>query len=110
MIRKDMTMAVNDPDVIKECIRVEARSGSTRILVYEVFWKGPYEHVVHWTEVQSLSVQAGSGEVETAVQRLLENPRFFGLCVACSQRRPTGWMHNEEICRSCSWPVLGVVY
>jgi hypothetical protein len=34
----------------------------------------------------------------------------FGICKFCSQKLPSGWMSQQDVCQSCAEKHLGIVY
>lgn len=78
--------------------------------VCQIRWEGPHTPVQEWVPVSVLPAMSSPVEIEKAKRALLKRRRFFKVCDVCGERKPDGWMHDNELCQSCAERELGVVY
>jgi len=98
------------PELLKEFIRVEKAERRVHILVCEIGWDGPHTPISRWVISRSLTHEASETEVEEAIAGILEDPRYFRVCLECGERQPLGWMHDERVCQGCAETNHGVAH
>jgi len=101
---------MDDTGFIREFISVERSQGDVVIRVCQIEWPAPHSPVSKWTTAKRLGANASEEEIDLAVQGLLEDGRYFRVCVECDEPNPTGHMHDDRICQSCAERNHGVVY
>ena len=101
---------MDDLELTREFIGVERTEKSVRVLVQEVFWDGSHTPTSKWTEAATLAPDTSQPSIHKKILEILEDRRYFSVCVACSERQPKGWMHDEKTCHSCAERNHGVVY
>ncbi len=99
-----------DRQLRRDDIKVDCQTSGTNILVCVVTWPSPHTPEDHWEVGRELGPDASENDIEMAIQSLLEDTRFFGVCLHCGERCLDGHMHSETICQDCAPGVLGVVY
>ncbi len=99
-----------DKELRQDYIKVDRQASGTNILVCVVTWSGPHTPESRWEVGRKLAPEASESDIEAAIQSLLEDTRFFGVCSHCGERNQHGHMHSETICQSCAERDLGVVY
>jgi hypothetical protein len=97
-------------DVKRDYIMAVPCASGTTILAKIVTWPEPHMPDSHWEVAQELGPDVSQDEIEAAIQRVLEDSRFFGVCSYCGERCPQGCMHSETCCQSCAEKHLGVQY
>jgi len=100
----------SDDDLRADFIRVDGKPSKTRIMVRTIDWRGPHTPEERWVSACDIAPDASEQEIEGAIRAVLEDARFFGVCIRCGKKNPVGWMHSETICQSCAERHLGVVY
>ncbi len=101
---------MNDRELRKEFIRIERSEEKVEIFVREIRWEGPHTPIHAWAVGKSLPDTASEAEIEEATASILEDHRFFRVCLECGERKPLGWMLNESLCQECVQANHGVVY
>ncbi len=101
---------MNDTELLKEFIRIEKTQNEVQILVHEIRWQGPHSPIHTWAVGKSLPDTASEAEIEEATASILEDHRFFRVCLECGERKPLGWMNDERICQGCAQTHHGIVY
>ncbi len=101
---------MNTRELLKEFIRVEKTEKEVQILVRKIRWDGPHTPISTWVIGKGLSDTASEADIESAAMRVLEDPRYFRVCLECGKRKPLGWMHDESICQRCAEINHGWVY
>ena len=99
-----------DGELQRQFLRIERGAGRVRILVCEIHWDGPADFSSVWVVGRDLSGTATGVEVEAAASKLLEDDQYFRVCSECNERKPDGWMHDEQICQGCAAANHGVVF
>ncbi len=101
---------MNDTELLKEFIRIEKTQNEVQILVREIRWEGPHTPIPTWAIAQTLPAPASESEIENAAARILEDHRFFRVCLECGERKPLGWMQSDRICQGCAVANQGIVH
>ena len=101
---------MKDSELLKEFIRVEKTAHGVQLLVCMIAWDGPHTPVSTWLVVKNLPGGASEAETQLAATDALEDPRYFSRCVECSERKPVGWMHDDDTCQGCAERNHGVVH
>jgi hypothetical protein len=101
---------LNENELIKEFIRVNRDHDCLRILVHEISWHGPNRSVSEWNEAARLKPTAKNSEINKKIKDILQDVRYFAVCLECGERKSKGLMHDEAICQSCAIKNHGVVY
>ena len=101
---------MTDRELRKEFIGIEKTQNEVQIRVHEIRWQGPDTPIHTWAVGKSLPATASESEIENATASILEDHRFFRVCLECGERKPLGWMHDEEICQGCAVANHGVVH
>ena len=101
---------MTDRELLKEFIRIEKTGKEVQILVRKIRWEGPHTPIHKWVVGKSLPDTTSESEIENAVARIVEDPRYFLTCHECGERKPHGWMLNEGLCQECAQTKHGVVY
>ena len=99
-----------DRELRQDYIKVDRQASATNILVCVVTWSGPHTPEGRWEIGRELRPEATGNDIEEAIQSLLGDARFFGVCSHCGERNQHGHMHSETICQSCAESDLGVDY
>ncbi len=101
---------MNNRELQQEFVRVERTEKNVRILVREIRWDGPATPVSTWEIAKSLPDTASKPTIEKATAGILQDRRYFRVCLECGERNPVGWMRDECICQGCAEANHGVVY
>lgn len=101
---------MNDRELLSEFVRIERTVDLVSILVREIHWDGPHTPVSTWVKADDLPATATEAEASAAAARVLRDRRFFRICGECEQRKPTGWMDDDQICQGCAEQNHGVVH
>ena len=96
---------MNNDRLIQQFTRVKARPDGLRVECQVISWPRS-----RWVKVETLAATTPAEEISAARLRLLQVPRFFGVCHLCRERQPKGWMHSERVCQACAASRLGVVF
>ena len=99
-----------DRELRKEFIRIETTQNEVQILVHEIRWDGPHTPIHTWAVGKRLPATASEAEIDKATVGILRDDRFFRVCLECGERKPLGWMLNENLCQECAQANHGVVY
>jgi len=101
---------MNDRELREEFIRIEKTQNEVQILVHEIRWEGPHTPIHTWAVGNRLSATASETEIENATAGILEDDGYFRVCNECGERKPLGWMLDEDICQGCAQAKHGIVY
>lgn len=89
------------PDELKrDFIQQVVESGWLRLSVRLIIWSGQ-EPRSHWQLVGVFPTGIDTEEVHEAINAILHDPRYFGVCTECNERQPSGWMISDDLCQSC---------
>jgi hypothetical protein len=83
--------------------------GGTRVYVRSIRWLNPHTPHAEWVMWRQYGIDEIPDRGDAAAE-LLRDPRFFGSCDACGERKPRGWMHSATLCQTCAQLKHGVVY
>ena len=98
---------MRDEEIRQEFIRVN-RPGN-RLEVMTISWDG-HTPTSTWVLFEQLPDNAGSPEIEAAIDRALASKLFFNRCHRCEQINPLGWMQDSKVCQGCAERYDGVVH
>ncbi len=102
---------MKEHDLRKEFIRIDRVSETrTDVLVQVISWPSPHTSVSDWEIWRRVDGNVAKTEFETLCAQLLDDPKYFGMCVECGERNPSGWMHSKQVCQGCAQQNHGVVY
>jgi hypothetical protein len=105
-----MDETMKDEELLMEFVRKRYDDEVIVFFVCRIVWDGQHTPVKEWVPVSVLPVMSSPAEIEKAKRALLKRRRFFKVCEMCGERKPDGWMHDNEVCQSCAERELGVVY
>ena len=100
----------NDQKLISDFIRIDRSESSVKILVREIHWEGPHTPKSSWTVVATLDPNVNQGKINREIDDLLKNKKFFSVCAECDEKKPNGWMCDNDICQSCAEKNHDVVF
>jgi hypothetical protein len=104
------TTTMNDRELRKEFVRVDQTQKRVQVLVRKIRWHGPHTPVSTWEIAKSLPDTASKPTIEKATAGILQDRRYFRVCLECGERNPVGWMRDESICQGCGQVNHGIVY
>jgi hypothetical protein len=93
----------------KEYIRIAREDGSIYIEVCDVYWEGPHTPVSEWRRLIKITAPMNISQLDSVIESVLKNDKYFGYCKTCSSHHVNGHMHSKSCCQSCAVN-LGVVY
>lgn len=99
-----------DAELIKDFIRVHKSKHGVQILVCNIHWPHPHTPTSDWEVIEVLSEFSSEEEVQLAIDRILNNKKYFKFCKECKERNPIGWMHEPKLCMQCAELHHGVDY
>ena len=97
-------------DLIRDFIRQERVGNSIRLSVCQILWKGSHEPRSHWRQVMTLPAETDAAAMIKAIDAILHDGRYFGVCKECNERLPAGWMLSNRLCHRCASTNHGVVF
>lgn len=101
---------MTDDELIEDFTRIEDRGGVAVLQVLVITWLNPGHPQTSWHSLLTLDDPTDSSAILAARRKVLEDRRYFAVCQECSERNPTGWMHDRKICQGCAQRNHRVVY
>ncbi|EKP0294308.1 TPA: hypothetical protein ACSCX2_003511 [Aeromonas veronii] len=125
-------MIKNINEIKRDFIRLRANEVGLLLEVGKVHWNGhtpecewicvkqfgdmPKLSEYEYPHIRNVFTEGSEGkliswvEVDKAVEKLLNNRRYFRVCGRCRTLNPIGWMHDDFACSGCAGEKLGIVY
>ncbi|MGL5041009.1 MAG: hypothetical protein ACRC6D_13100 [Aeromonas sp.] len=132
-------MIKNINEIKRDFIRLRSNEKGLYLEVCQIRWPSPHKPASDWVCVKQFGetqkqndtfdihlstllpnglyeTDDGSGkvtswaEIEKAINKLLNNRRYFRVCGRCRTLNPVGWMYDEFACSGCAEKHLGVVH
>ena len=85
-----------------ERLRLRRSTKSVAVLVARAVWIGPAQGWLRWDVREALSIHAGPRDVDRAIRRALDDPRYFFRCPSCGRHLPRDYEHGESECLLCT--------
>ena len=98
---------MTDDEIKQQFIRLSPDGSALQ--VETISWNGHEPHG-NWINVAKVSQGSTQGDVDSLINQLLSDSKYFARCQKCQELNPIGWMHDDTICQSCAEEHLGVVY
>jgi hypothetical protein len=96
---------MNKNELIRKFTKIEKRENKTEILVCLVEWENSYEPVLQWKVVQTLKKNSSKLEIDTQVNEILNDKRYFSFCIECEAFKQAGrimMLQDKSLCHSCA--------
>jgi hypothetical protein len=101
---------VTDAELIADFTRIVDVDGGVHLQAAVVGWPEPHSPTLVWTTFRHWKKPPTAARLSAAQQKALMSPRYFRVCQRCGERNNAGHMADHEICQSCAYQYLGVVY
>ena len=98
---------MTDDEIKQEFIRLSPDRHTLQVTT--ISWNGHEPHG-KWTNVAKIPQGSTKGDVDSLINQVLADSKYFARCQKCQELNPRGWMHDDTICQSCAVEHLGVVY
>lgn len=92
--------------VVESSIRLIPKGSTVDIEVREVKWHGPHESSEMWVFAKSVPLECN---FNLEINKIL-NGKYFGYCRSCNRYLLRGWMHDSDLCCSCTTMHTGELF
>ena len=102
--------ASNDESILRQFVRISRDGDETVLSVMVITWDGPLTHTPQSAWVKIRHVPSAKTYLKRLRRHALAHRRYFSICQECHERKPRGWMHNQNICQGCAQRLYYVIY
>jgi len=98
-----------DEELRADFIEIKRIGRITNVYIRVISWPVPWEPVSRWTLYKSIDSEVSDPLLDSIINEILTNPKYFKICLECNQKHPVGHM-GAEICHTCQENNHGVVH